>query len=388
VAVCLEKGDQWHPNLVYDDEGGAIIAWWDKRRGPAEMDIYAQRINGDGEVQWQPGGVPICTAPKFQQELNITADGEGGAIIAWHDYRSKAGTPYVYTQRVNADGQVQWEQDGVIVAGQEGYQKYPNLVNDGAGGAIIAWQDWRDGKGDIYIQRISADGQRLWQEHGAPVCKMPERQWHPSIIVDGEGGAIIVWMDHRNDREDAIITRAEPNSGSGWDIYAQRVDTQGSIKWQMNGVPICLAQGDQYDYSVIDDGAGGASITWYDQRGGDWDIYAQKLDASGSAKWTKDGLLVCAEPRDQYNPNIASDGAGGVIITWWDKRGGYADIYAQRIDTDGNFLWTEGGAAICTAEGSQQDPQPVNSGVGSAIIVWWDKRKIDADIYAQRVFSE
>jgi hypothetical protein len=235
---------------------------------------------------------------------------------------------------------------------------------------------------------VNADGQVPWQEHGVPVCKMPERQWHPKIIPDGEGGAIVVWMDHRNHEESDIISRADHRSGSGWDIYAQRVDAEGNMQWQMNGVPVCLAPGDQYDYSIISDDADGAVITWHDQRDGGWDIYAQKLGGLGNTEWTKDGLPVCTEPEDQYNPNMVSDGAGGVIVTWWDKRNVYGDIYAQRIDADGSFLWAEGGAAICLAEGNQQDPQPINSGVGSAIIAWWDKRKVDADIYAQRVFSE
>jgi predicted lipoprotein with Yx(FWY)xxD motif len=388
VAICLEKGEQWHPNLVYDGAGGVIMAWWDKRGGYAEMDIYAQRINGDGEVQWQPGGVPICTAPKFQQELDITADGEGGAIITWHDYRSESNAPYIYAQRINAEGKSLWEHDGVLVAGQVGYQKYPTLASDGAGGAIVAWEDWRDGKGDIYMQRVGANGQTLWQENGLPMCKMPERQWRPNIIAGGKGGAIIVWMDHRNDEEDAIISRADYRSGIGWDIYAQRVDAQGNPQWQVNGIPVCLALGDQYDYSIVGDGADGAFITWHDQRSGKWDIYAQRLDGSGNAKWTKDGLPVCTEPQDQYNPSIVSDGVDGVIITWWDKREVYGDIYAQRIDAGGNLLWVEGGAAICIAGDNQQDPRPINSGVGSAIITWWDKRKVDADIYVQRVFSE
>ncbi|MFC1717308.1 hypothetical protein ACFL6S_26850, partial [Candidatus Poribacteria bacterium] len=136
------------------------------------------------------------------------------------------------------------------------------------------------------------------------------------------------------------------------------------------------------------DGAGGAFITWYDQRTGTWDIYAQKLDAAGNAQWPEDGLPVCIEPNDQYNPNIVSDGVDGVIITWWDKRDIYSDIYAQRIDINGKMSWGDGGTAICTAGGRQQDPYPVSSGVGGAIITWWDMRRIDADVYAQRIISE
>ena len=385
VAVCLEKDNQWYPDLVYDNAGGAIIAWWDERTG--EMDIYAQRVNSDGELQWQSGGIPICKAPSLQIEFNITPDGEGGAILTWHDYRKRTGIPEIYAQRVNRQGKTLWQDDGVLVADGRSYQKYPDIVGDGAGGAIIAWQNWGDGKGDIRAQHLDGAGHILWQTEGVPVCTKPERQWHPAIVTD-DGGAIIVWMDHRNERESEVITRADYLTGAGWDIYAQRVDAQGKMQWQEGGVPICTALGDQYDYSVVSDGANGAFIAWYDQRNGNWDIYAQRVNALGNVMWIKNGLAVCTEPEDQYNPDTASDGAGGVIISWWDKRNTYSDIYAQRISADGKFLWVDGGAGICLAKGSQQDPRLVNSGVGSAIITWWDRRKSDPDIYAQRVISE
>ncbi|MDQ1317374.1 MAG: hypothetical protein QG588_1026, partial [Candidatus Poribacteria bacterium] len=128
---------------------------------------------------------------------------------------------------------------------------------------------------------------------------------------------------------------------------------------------------------------------WRDQRNKkEWHIYTQKVDTEGNAKWVKNGIIVCNTPGSQYNPNMVSDDDGGVILTWWDERDVSADIYAQRIDTNGKFLWVKNGAAICTAEGGQQDPYLVNSGIGSAIITWWDKRRVDADIYVQRVLSE
>lgn len=372
VAICLEKDNQLLPNLVPDGLGGAIIAWWDRRTG--DMDIYAQRVNANGEVQWQPGGVPVCTTPGFQQDLDIASDGEGGAVIAWHDYRASSGGPDIYVQRISSEGEPQWQLDGILISRQKGYQRYPTIISDRDGGAIITWHDWQDGHPNVYVQRVAADGEVLWQEHGVPISVMPEHQWYAAIAQDGEGGAIITWMDGRNK--------------AGWDIYAQRVNPEGETLWQENGIPVCLAPGEQYDYSIVGDGAGGAFMTWYDQRSGEWDIYAQKLDASGNAQWEKDGLPVCIEPSDQYNPSIVTDGTNGVIITWWDKRNFHGDIYAQRIDVDGNILWTDGGTAICTAEGRQQDPNPTNSGIGSAIIAWWDMREVDANIYAQRIFSE
>jgi len=51
---------------------------------------------------------------------------------------------------------------------------------------------------------------------------------------------------------------------------------------------------------------------------------------------------------DRINSASTSDGAGGAIIVWQDKRNGSNfDIYAQRVSGTGNALWTVNGLAIC-----------------------------------------
>jgi len=372
VAICLEKDRQMLPSLVSDGSGGAIIAWLDRRSG--NMDVYAQRVDENGVVLWQPGGMPVCTDPGFQEDFDIAADGAGGAIIAWHDYRAASRSPAIYVQKIDSKGELQWEHNGVIASKRSGYQRYPVIASDDAGGAIIAWHDWRGGEPNIYAQRVGKNGQRLWGENSILVCSLPKQQQYAAITADGVGGAIIAWMDRRN--------------GNMWDVYAQRVTPQGEPQWQEGGVPVCVAEGEQYDYNVLSDGTGGAFITWYDQRSGAWDIYAQRLDASGTARWIEDGLPICIEDNDQYNPNMVSDGVDGIVITWWDRRDASPDIYAQRIDIEGNILWIDGGSIVCAAGGRQQDPYPVNSGVGGAIITWWDMRTVDPDIYVQRIISE
>ena len=48
--------------------------------------------------------------------------------------------------------------------------------------------------------------------------------------------------------------------------------------------PISTASGDQDQPSIVSDGAGGAIITWHDRRSGtNWDIYAQRVGDYHSA---------------------------------------------------------------------------------------------------------
>jgi hypothetical protein len=48
------------------------------------------------------------------------------------------------------------------------------MCPDGSGGAVIAWQDTRNGNNDIYAQRVSASGSGVWEESvPSPVSRFP-----------------------------------------------------------------------------------------------------------------------------------------------------------------------------------------------------------------------
>ena len=188
----------------------------------------------------------------------------------------------------------------------------------------------------------------------------------------GRGGAIITWQDYRN---------------SNWDIYAQRVNSSGAEQWTAGGVAISTASGDQWSSQLTSDGSGGAIITWDDTRSGNGDIYAQRVDSSGVARWPAGGRAICAASGDQWNPELTSDGSGGAIISWTDDRSGTYDIYARKVNSEGTVQWTAGGVAISTASGDQWSSQLTSDGSGGATITWQDYRSGNGDIYAQRVDS-
>ena len=94
-------GDSHEPQLIPDAAGGAIITWREARSGPA-YDIYAQRIDAGGTVQWIANGIAMCTAISDQLYPQIVSDGAGGAIATWVDGRHFSQD--VYAQRISGDG--------------------------------------------------------------------------------------------------------------------------------------------------------------------------------------------------------------------------------------------------------------------------------------------
>src|SRR5207237_6999905 len=79
---------------------------------------------------------------------------------------------------------------------------------------------------------------------------------------------------------------------------------------------------------------------------------ALALPRSGRADWPNNpalNLAVCNAPAQQTDLAGCTDQAGGLIVAWADRRGGDADIYVQRIGPAGAPLWTAGGVRICNA---------------------------------------
>src|SRR5204863_234844 len=105
-----------------------------------------------------------------------------------------------------------------------------------------------------------------------------------------------------------------------------------------NGRALCTAVSNQIFPTIVSDGVGGAIVTWYDSRSGNYDIYAQHVLASGAVDgaWPAGGRALCTAAGGQDVPKIVSDGVGGSIVTWEDFRSGSNyDIYAQRVDASG-----------------------------------------------------
>jgi hypothetical protein len=105
VALPLNQTLQ---QVVPDGTGGAISAWEDLRNG-LDYDIYAQRIDTNGNMLWPPNGIEICgitTTPGYQGHLCITPSG-GNFIIAWEDGRNGADLD-IYAQMIDLNGNLLW----------------------------------------------------------------------------------------------------------------------------------------------------------------------------------------------------------------------------------------------------------------------------------------
>jgi len=376
IVISGAASGQTLGGIAPDGSGGAYVTWWNRKTG--DHNIYAQHIGGDGKMLWQENGITVCSASRNQQWADIIPDGSGGAIIAWQDSRGSDND--IYIQNIKSDGSAAWNSDGILVTGAGGAQNFPGLSGDGLGGAYVVWMDKRNDD-DIYAQYVRADGSVAWPGD-LPVAVYPNRQLIPKIVSTTNHGAAMVWQDYRSSTTVSAI-------------YMQVVDTLGTPLYT-DGYRLAESPESQSGIYFTPDGSGGAMASWTDFRNGqnDGDVYMGRILPDGTIPSTSStyGQPICTlTGTAQEVPQLVSDSAGGAFVVWQDRRNGNNyDLYMNRISANGLTSyaeWDQDGLPLIKADRNQLTPQVLQSGRGSAIIVWTDGRIADgqADIYAQRV---
>jgi hypothetical protein len=178
-----------------------------------------------------------------------------------------------------------------------------------------------------------------WQNDGAPVRQGLHIEWQRTGDANSDGSMIYAWSDCRNGVRDVI---------------AQKVDINGNTEWGDYGVVAVNAPGRQEDPQLVTDGSGGAYIIWMDYRDesdAEGDIYAQHINSDGSLGWDAEGLVLVNQEGQQSSPNICSDGQGGAYVIWKDNSGSsYGDIVATHLSNTGAIASGQGVATISPYE--------------------------------------
>ena len=427
TPISLAAEDQASQVITDDGLGGAIIAWMDYRNSSSSSDIYAQHIDATGAAQWTADGRQVCTAADTQSDINIISDGNGGAILAWLDRRS--GSNQIYAQRIAGNGTALWTLNGVLVADSPDGSPYMGLVSDGAGGVILVWEDLRSGSTanlDVYAQRINTDGIIQWTSGGLPISTETIQESFPSIASDDTGGAIIVWSDARDGSDDVYAQRINASGVLQWtaggtkivgnpdqgerslnivsdgasgaivlysfstarDIYIQKINAGGVPQWD------ATAMGTTFYYTYkpifVSDGLGGAIFIWdkweSDGQGNGMALYAQSVDADGTLRWTPAGLWIGHKIESEKPGSVVSDNAGGFIASLEVYDSGDFFIYAQHFNVAGLPQWGASPVPVATSSASKWPPVTVSDGIGGAIFTWGEWRNGEQlDLYAHKL---
>ncbi len=398
VQACNTAGNQTGPVLCADGAGGIIIAWVD---AAGNQDIFVQRINGSGAVQYGAGGIAFsANATNAENRPTLAQLNSTEAVIMFADNRNAATGVDVFANKISvATGAKVFATDLTIAAAANTQTAFA-IAPDGSGGAYMAWQDPRISTTgpDIFVDRMNNNGTLQAGNNGLNITPLTsgaaDQQLTPYCINDGAGNLLLTWGDQRF-------------GNTNGDIYVQKLNSSLAEQWTAKGVSICNAAGIQSNPYIVTDGSGGLIATWSDARlSGDRNIYAQRVSSTGVPQWAPvaDGVPIVTAVGNQPGSStqsdifITEDGSGGAVIAWADVRNGAAtgsssnqDIYAQKVNAAGTVLWVADGVDLINPTGSQNQRQPVlvNAGSGNILSAWIDSRSTttNGDIYGGKILA-
>jgi hypothetical protein len=365
-------GTQSFLDAAPDGAGGMIYTW--RNYDDGEYHIYAQRIDAWGDALWQAGGVVVCSYPETRQlDPVIAPDGESGAYIAWEDYDPSTGYSQIYAERIDADGSHMWTAEGMVLSTGTNNQMDDLVITaTDDGGAMVVWAqrstDW-----DVYAMKLEAEG-RSWLVGGVAVCSESANQSECQVTPLPGGGAIIVWIDTRDSRND---------------IYAHALATDGTFAWGSERSVCTSSIGECWDMSAIGDQQGGVFVAWADSRNEiEGDLYMSRFSYEGDRYGDLHGEAICTETNSQTDPMLVTTDEGAFVI-WQDYRNGSDhDLYLQKLDYRMNTCISGGGRVLCDAVSNQWLSDAIADGNGGMYVIWRDFRYSgNGDLFTQKLYS-
>ena len=344
------------------------------------QDIFIQKLDPLGNLVWAKsfGGT------SYEEAMSIAIDKSGnvyttGKFNGTVDFDPGSGTynltsigsssGTIFIQKLTSNGDFLW---AIAMGGSTSYNEGFSMIFDSQGnvyttGYFSATADFDPGSGtynlssnggqDIFIQKLDTMGSFMW----AKSIGGTSSDYGESIDVDNSGNICITGSFNGT-------VDFDPGSGtfnltaSSDDIFIQKLDHNGNFIWakamggtnQDKGHSISIDNsGNIYTSGLFngtadfDPGSGTYNLT----SNGMADIFIQKIDANGDFLWAK---AMGANYYDE-SKSITIDNLGGVYSTGYyfgpadfDPGSGTYNLthsgnamYIQKLDSNGNFMWAK-----------------------------------------------
>jgi hypothetical protein len=281
------------------------------------------------------------------------------------------------------------------IAPADSAQLNPVIVPDGAGGAYVAWEDDRRGRGTTWMQRLGPDARSSadWPLLGVEALDHLG-QTLPVLLEDGTGSGVYVasggddWF-HSDPKVSVSLARvrADGSPAPGWPGGGIRIfDT--TVEWPGQTVeePLGVSGiGRVTLFPTLARAAGDDVLMAYGYMPfrGDLNLRVGRmagLEAGFVEPWP-------VSPCNGYNsrfPLACSDGAGGMYILSWN---GVSQLLLNRFTADGTAhpAWPGCGTPVVAGLVGQRAPAIVADSNGGVFAVWQDERDPDVKrVYVQR----
>lgn len=314
------------PSAALLADGDLIVTWAHSPEGEDEASaVRLQRLSADGQLRW-PDPIELdCEAGTCESPVVAPIEGSDVGVAWLESVGSMTDDRDVFATRLDADGCAVWDAP-VQLDGEDGvpYYKDLSLAHDEQG-LIVGWSALSaDGGLSALIQRVGDDGAVAWDEGLALSTSLDRLGDTPVLGVDPSTGDVLAIWSEANQAQTRFGLRAQRISPEGqrlWDGEGLELVALG----QMNSDPAgARAWGDQavlvYEDSPIDEDAG---FYGYQTR-----VNLATVDADGALSTQVLSDEPSAKLKVRVSETSAY---GAWTTVWADERQDSGDIFAATV---------------------------------------------------------
>jgi len=374
MLISDHENDSWiavfHMSLGVDSENNAIITTLDQRSGP--WNVYAYKISSDGTMLWGDEGVSVSNSSQINYSPRFDILSDNSIIVAWSPNSNS-----VEIQRISTDGSLLWG-DGIIIDDINESLMSPQPIIDSNGDVLVQWIGqsgpvWA-ANSVLYLQKYNIDGISQWDEPtvtAGPVI-FPMGNWLQQLVAGNDSRSFSAWTQISGNVQSAV---------------SQQISDEGDIQW-LGGADLS-SNSNNFRMSPIlsvSENSQALMAIWKESNGSQSQrgIFGQKLDNQGNQLWGPNGVSVVALNSDFDYIDLYGASFGEELISVYIQQGTNmnGDIYAKKLDAEGNLVWN-GEAVAVTNSGTSKSDMMVGNGTNCLFIAWTEDGAIFAHCLRQ-----
>lgn len=346
VAIENDTAHCWMPRMINTNDTCTIVVWIETDRDTSHaighwefMYPFAQKIDAAGNFMWpEPVQLDdIKNMPLFPFTPSLKSDGNGGLYVSWMAFPEYSYFYSCYAQHVNANGEVQWAQNGVNVSDSAQFlhtDPYVVILPDNEGMAVF-WNEQRqysdtDIQSSIFGQKFSADGNRLWSAQGK-VFDGPYQMFDTiSNINDAQiigQSDIAIFYYHQFigiEGTDTILCN---------NVYANRFNSDGDPVWTER-TTITNAESEVFGIAVSKPEQDQWIMAWGDNRNDpehhfQTGIYAQNINVNGGIGPASVSEMQSESNKISFYPNPCKE---NTLVSFNLRNSSYTEINLLNIN--------------------------------------------------------
>ena len=421
-AISENDALQTSPRVKRSIAGEVFVNWKDLRDDPINGDQYFQKIDVNGDRQWD-NGIRIDPVDDVDFSARFSAGMDGDLNVIWE--RGTFPDVDILYQNIVSNGGYGVDQP-VVISDAPGYQYAPILIGNTQSGLFGVYGDQGSGSIDLKVQKIGSDLTPQWEGNGitAMLGLDGDVNYTNTYEIDEED-LYLVWednratkklygsrvtgleMQHTNGKQltfsdnsssetdfstpevistpNGLYTATFDGSSSPKFIRVNRLDEQLNNVWDSSGVALNAV----FDMRgvLLTETTDGVGCFWSESRGFNYDIYYQEIDMDGNLTLDSEGVELVDSNGDDYVMAVLPTPDEKFMIFWMEDAWPAASLKFSKIDEQGNteIGWNPNGNSLSNSSSDSRHLQVKPVSDGSGLLAVWIQDGNFSDIYTQLI---